>query len=359
MVPALIRSVRPSIRPTLGLVAAALLAIGLARPLAGADLPDSPPRIEPALLFFSIVGGPGDQWFPEVRVTGTRIQAVMGGKLGAAVEVQDGDQVVARIVGDPNATDDVSRDLPNGGKLGPYTYGYKQVHAILQQPFLSGGGLDLWGWSYDEAKNAKVRYGAMADSRIRALWSTPQKTLLAVGSADGGNPILRAHPKDRNQTLSTAFDAGGGGGGKSSWVIEVQATTGDPLHVIACRGTVTCHAYDAWNRLILAGQAVNKHGEATALGYRDGAGILMTDADWSGRLFAAHLGARDGDSGINGMAWSLDLDSTSGLLAVSGWMEGSPQGVNAVQKTPGGGKDAFLAVIRLWSAQAPAGKRRR
>lgn len=330
-----------------------------ATPLAGADPAEVPPAVQPKLLFFSLVGGAGDQWFPEVRVDGTKIQAVMGGKLGVGVEIQEGDEVRARVVGDLNATEDVPKDLPNGGKLGPYTYGYKQVHAILQQPFLSGGGLDLWGWSYDQAKNAKVRYGAMADSRIRALWSTPRKTLLAVGSADGGNTILRAHPKDHDRTLETAFDGGGGGGGKSSWVIEISTETGEPLHVIACRGTVTCQVYDAWNRLILAGQAVNKNGAATTLGYQDGAGILMTDADWSGRVFAAHLGARDVDKGVNGMAWSLALDNASGLLAVSGWMEGSPAGVNPVQQVSGGGKDAFLAVIRLWPALPPATTKRK
>jgi hypothetical protein len=182
------------------------------------------------------------------------------------------------------------------------------------------------------------------------LWLTPNKSLLAVGYCDGGNTILRAHPKDCDRTLETAFNAGGGGGGKSSWLIELQPSDGEPLHVIACRGTVVCHAYDDWNRLIVGGGAVCKAGEANVFGYHDGAGILMTDQQWSGPLLAAHLGSKADEKGIGGMVWSIDIDSDSGLMAVAGWMEGSPQGVNMVQERNGGGKDAFLAVIRLWTA---------
>jgi hypothetical protein len=282
------------------------------------------------------------------------------GALGASVTVKEDDAVVAKVLGDKTATDDVQRDLPNGGKTGPYTYGYKQVDPNLQQPFLTGGGLSLWGWTLQQAKNAKVRYApAMADSRIKALWMTPKNTLLAVGYTDGGNTILRAHPKDCDKTLETAFDAGGGGGGKSSWVIELRPKDGEPLHVIACRGTVVCHAYDAWNRLVVGGGAVLKTGQGSAFGFFDGAGVLMTDYGWGGPLLAAHLGAKEGDKDVGGMAWAIDIDSDSGLMAVGGWMEGSLQGVNAVQEKNGGGKDAFLAVIRLWTpADAATAKER-
>jgi hypothetical protein len=318
------------------------------------------PQVQAKLLFFSVVGGAGDQWFGAVQMKGDKAQAVMGkGKLGLSVTVKPDDSVVAKVGGDRNATDVVLRDLPNGGKTGPYTFGYKQVHPILQQPFLSGGGLNLWGWTYDQAKNAKVRYApAMADSRIKALWMTPKQSLLAVGYCDGGNTILRAHPRDCDKTLETAFDAGGGGGGKSSWLIELRPSDGEPLHIVACRGTVVCHAYDAWNRLVVGGQAVLKTGQGTAFGYQDGAGLLMTDYGWSGPLLAAHLGAKEGEK-VGGMAWAIDIDSDSGLMAVGGTMEGSPQGVNAVQETNGGGRDAFLAVIRLWtSADAAIAKDR-
>ena len=310
------------------------------------------PAVQAKLLFFSLVGGAGDQWFDAVQSKGGKIQAVMGkGKLGLSVTVKEDDSVVAKVAGDRSATDDVQRDLPNGGKTGPYSYGYKQVDPNLQQPFLTGGGLSLWGWTLEQAKNAKVRYApAMADSRIKALWMTPKSTLLAVGYTDGGNTILRAHPKDCNKTLETAFDAGGGGGGKSSWVIELRPNDGEPLHLIACRGTVVCHAYDAWNRLVVGGGAVSKTGQGAIFGFQDGAGILMTDYAWRAPLFAAHLGAKEGEKDIGGMVWAIDIDSTSGLMAVGGWMEGTPQGVSAIQDRNGGGKDAFLAVIRLWTA---------
>ena len=319
------------------------------------------PAVQPKLLFFSLVGGAGDQWFNAVQVKGTKVQAAMGkGALGASVTVKEDDSVAAKVLGDKAATDEVQRDLPNGGKTGPYTYGYKQVHPILQQPYLTGGGLSLWGWTHDQAKNAKVRYApAMADSRIKALWMTPKKTLLAVGYTDGGNTILRAHPKDCDKTMETAFDAGGGGGGKSSWLIELRPSDGEPLHVVACRGTVVCHTYDAWNRLVVGGGALHKTGQGAVFGYLDGAGVLMPDFAWTQPLLQVHLGAsKEGDK-VGGMAWAIDIDSDSGLMAVGGWMEGSPQGVAELQDKNGGGKDAFLAVIRLWTAADAVAARER
>jgi hypothetical protein len=313
------------------------------------------PAVDARLLFFSIAGGAGDQWFNGVKVNGNRVQAAMaGGKFGLGATVQADNTVAARIVGEPSATDDVQRDLPNGGRTGPYSWGYKQVHAILQQPFLDGGGLKLWGWSYEQAKNAKVRYGAMADSRIKNLVITPKNTLVAFGYTDGGNTILRAHPRNQDTTLDLSFDGGGGGGGKSTWLIELRPSDGEPIGVVACRGTVVTMAYDAWLRPIFGGGAVNKVGHAADFGYADGAGVLMADYGWTKPLLRAHLGKKDDKESVGGMVWAIDADSDSGIMAVSGWMEGSPQGVNAIQTKSGGGKDAFLAIFRLWTPEAAA-----
>ena len=339
------------------LVPLAVLQGGEAKPDRHAEHARFAPPVNAKLLFFSLAGGAGDQWFNAVQVKGRKVVGMMEkGPFGLTVTVKDDDSVSARMLGEKSATTKPDIDLPNGGKTGPYTWGYKQVDPNLQQPFLTGGGLNLWGWTLEQAKTAKVRYApAMADSRIKGLWITPKGTLLATSFTDGGNTILRADPRDRNVTMETGFDAGGGGGGRSSWLIELSAKNGAPLGVLACRGSVVCHAYDAWNRLIVGGGAVNRTGADDVTGNYDGAGLLMADYDWKNALFRAHLGLpKDAPGKAGGMTWAIDVDSDSGVMAAVGWMEGTPRGVHAIQEKSGGGKDAFLAVFRLWTENEAA-----
>jgi hypothetical protein len=76
----------------------------------------------------------------------------------------------------------------------------------------------------------------------------------------------------------------------------------------------------------------------------------MADYEWKNPLFRAHLGLpKDAPGKAGGMTWAIDVDNDSGLMAAVGWMEGTPRGVNAIQEKNGGGKDAFLAVFRLWT----------
>jgi hypothetical protein len=246
----------------------------------------------------------------------------------------------------------VQKQLPNGGKLGPITYGYHQVDPNVQLPFMDGPGWKLWGWTLDQAKTAKCKYAPlMADSRIRHAQMTPAGTIVAIATTDGGNTSLRAHPQDINQTLEPAVGnsiTGGGGGGASSWIYELT-TDGKYQRVLVCRGFAQATAFDTWGRMLTVGRGVIAKPMANGFAYPDGGGVLMVDRGWTHALFSSHFGLEGKDTESN--LWAVAVDSKSGIAAVSGYVRGGKLAeVNGVQAEDGGGTDGFLAVFRLWAA---------
>jgi hypothetical protein len=72
------------------------------------------------------------------------------------------------------------------------------------------------------------------------------------------------------------------------------------------------------------------------------------DRDWTRVLFKATFGT-GGKGGIS--LWAADVDSSTGIAAVAGFVEGEFQEKCPIQPKPGGGKDGFVAVFRLWPAE--------
>ena len=198
----------------------------------------------------------------------------------------------------------------------------------------------------------------MSDSRIRRVIIAPNKHGIAIGSADGGNTCLRAHPYDinRNLVMGVGFQqTGGGGGGLSSWLFNISPR-GEVIEPgMVFRGQVNSAAWDEWGRIMVGGQGIMRSGRGTIFGYFDGAGLLMASRDWQTSLLQAHFGKKEGEKrgkgDGTGQIVSVAIDSKSGLAAVCGYLTGKFDGVEAIQDKPGGGKDAFLAVIRLWTPE--------
>lgn len=312
------------------------------------------PVLDPQLLFLSRVGGPRDQWLPQVRVKGLVIQAQAKEGFGVQVTVGEGDDFKARIAGNIGAVCKIPSGLPNGGKEGPYQWGYNQVEANLQQPFLKGPGWEWWGWTGQQARNAKAQYAPfISDSRIRTLTILDDTTFVAVGTADGGNTCLRTDPKNIDEVLSIAVgnsQTSGGGGGLSSWVFRGNAK-GERLGQAVFRGSIYGVTSDAWGRAYLVGQGVIRGDDTSGFGFGDGAGLVILDPEWNQIVFKTHFGCEDGGKFILS---AVSVDSTSGLMAVTGYCEGANlKGTAAVQEKAGGDADGILAVIRLWPTLAP------
>lgn len=313
-----------------------------------------PPAITPELLFVGRVGGPGDQWLPQVRVKGRVVQAMAKEGLGLQITVAEDDTVTTKVAGNRAVACKIQTNLPNGGREGPYSWGYNQVHPILQQPFMKGPGWELWGWSNDQARNAKAKYAPfMADSRIRTVTILPSKNLAAVGTADGGNSSLRTHPRDINQSIDFPIgrETGGGGGGLSSWVFHISPK-GELLGQAVFRGLICGVTTDKWGRAYFVGGGVIRGDDRSGFGYGDGAGFVIADADWKEVIFKTHFGTEDGGRFV---LWGVDVDSTTGICAVSGYCSGKVlKSVNPVQEEAGGDSDGFVAVMRLWKPEEKA-----
>lgn len=324
---------------------------------------ETAPAVTPKLLFVSRCGGVGDQWFNQVQIkAGVVTAADDSGAFGLKVTIGKDDSVKPVVVGNRDALGKVQKQLPNGGKLGPITYGYRQVDPNLQLPFMDGPGWKLWGWNLEQAKTAKCRYAPlMADSRIRHAQFTPIGSIVAMATTDGGNTCLRADPHDIDQTIEPVISnsiTGGGGGGTSSWIFEISAD-GKYQRKLVCRGFAQAAAFDAWGRMLVVGRGIIAKPMSNAFPYPDGGGLLLCDREWKQALFTTHFGLeKAGETESN--LWAVAVDSASGIAAVAGYVRGGKlTAIQGVQADDGGGTDGFLAVFRLWPALPDNKKPRR
>lgn len=307
------------------------------------------PELRPELLCAARVGGKGDQWLTQVAVKGFKVHAAGEADFKVSVELLADGSVKAKAWGNTRAAHEPRFGLPHiqAARLGAVEYGFNQVAPLLQQPFMKGPGWRLWGWTEAQAKAAKARYAPfMADSGIRLALPMPNKNLFAVGLCDGGNSSLRAHPKDIDESLDFPI-AFGGGGGQSSFIFEISPA-GELVRQMVLRGSANGAAWDAWGRVLVVGRGVVKGDDKdaqAAFGYGDGGGLLLADAAWTRPLFKAcfdHVSF-----------WAASIDSDSGLAAAVGFVDGDVREVHPLQEKPGGGKDGFIALFRLWESKRP------
>lgn len=313
------------------------------------------PPVRPELLWVGSYGGPGDQWLESVRFHNGNVQAVSGGRGGAfgvqATFNDDGSVDKVSMGGNPNINQDVRTKWPDGGKVGSVQYGFNQVHAILQQPYLKGPGWELWGWKHAEAKATDN----MADSRIRHAFLAPDQAIIAVGWTDGGNSSFRRDPRNIREGLGSRMGIGnsqtsGGGRGTSSWVFRVTPQ-GELTNAMVFRGAINGATWDEWGRILVYGGGVFQPRTGLFAEYGDGGGVIMASSDWKRMLFKAHVAGTKPDAGPKaaGMAWGAAIDNERGLAAICGWVDGPIQVSDSDKLRHGGGKDGFLAILRLWS----------
>lgn len=308
-----------------------------------------PPTLQPELLCIARVGGKGDQWLNQVSVKGWKVQAAGEADFKVSVEVLADGTVKSKAWGNLSAEQTILTSLPHVkvAKVGTLEYGFNQVAPLLQQPFLKAPGWSWWGWSEAQAKKAKARYAPlMADSGIRLVLPTPHKNFLVVGITDGGNTCLRADPRDIDVTLDFPI-AFGGGAGQSSYVFEATPK-GELVHQMILRGSANGVAWDAWGRPLIVGRGVVKGDDKeaqAAFGHGDGGGLVFADADWTRPVFKACF--------EHTSLWAVSIDSESGLAAVVGVIDGELKELNPIQAKPGGGKDGFIAVFKLWEGKRP------
>jgi pSer/pThr/pTyr-binding forkhead associated (FHA) protein len=322
--------------------------------------PGTVPPVNPRLVTLTCVGGPGDQYIHEVGFMpdGTIYGKGTGFLVGYAA---DGAKCLG-IKGNP-ATPSKDRRGANWANKGTsivvdgikLTIGYKQVHAILQQPYMaSSAGWKWWGWNHEEAKKRKL----MADSRGVALYPLSNGRFLAKCWCDGGNTVLEKDPRNldrRNPALANPYNRCAAG--SASLYIIGDARTGEPLHATWMIHRPQAEAVDAYGRVYIAQQAAKKYGSVykDSLGLGGRAGISIFNPTLSACLFSGTLGGdisyalavRDNLLVIGGSVGRAKK-SKDGTTRSPGTDPSKLMLRNPAQPKPGGGEDGFLAIFRLW-----------
>lgn len=323
---------------------------GAARPFE--DETRAPP-IQAELLALGQVGGPADQWLTAATFAPNRVTYTGEHGLKVELKLEGGSVVSEQAFGNMRAktTPRWSAQIPdqNGGLLsGGITYGFRQVQAALQQPFLAGKGWQLWGWNYAQAKEQNL----MADSRIRFAEWMPNGNILCLGWCDGGNTVLGRDPQDLTKPSPYMGYLYGGGRGTSVLLTELTPR-GQPLHQAFLGVAVGDVRWDRWGRSYIVG--CNMCGGMIGPFVRSSSGsVLILSHD----LRTPLLDIRLGGSGLSykDNAWvAASLSEEQGLLAIAGWTAQSVQDpLHSVQSANGGDRDGLYALIRLWPALSAA-----
>ena len=309
----------------------------------------SAPILSPELVTLAVIGGAGDQWIQEVGfLPDGKIYGKGGGGHFTVLYAANGAKCLG-ISGDLNtaSTGPQGETWANGGSTtksptdgSSLTIGYKQVAKNLQQPYLSSkGGWKWWDWTEKEADSLR------ADSRGVRVQFLPGGRFLAKCWTDGGNSTLTRDPRDISKPNPATKDAAvmKGAGGSATLYIIGDDKSGSPLCGTFMKHRPQAETFDASGRIFVA-QHVGDQTKDGPKGFGLGgeAGFCVLDAGLSRVLFTTSLGP--------GRANSIAIHN--GLCVVGGGVPadgaGSLQQRNPAQPKPGGGQDAFIAIIRLW-----------
>jgi hypothetical protein len=314
------------------------------------------PPFKPELLVLTWVGGTDDQAFTEATFAADGTITARGTS-GLAVNYSaDGTRLLG-VTGDRNAPGEakilrncaVQRTTKNPFDGTEWQYGYKQVHSILQQPYvISPHGWHWWKWWYSICHDHPQ--SLMADSRCIELWFPNPTHFLVWVWSDGGNSSLDRDPRDLGkENLATKGQYFGGG----TKIMRGVQKTGEPLNGWNFPGRPAEVVMDAYGNLYTAG--LPRSNVKEKLFRAGGAGVCVFNPD---------LGIET--AMCFGEVRLLSLAVRGNLLAVVGQVgrkastdkEGKPvpavdpraciQVHNPVQPEPGGDGDAFLALVRLW-----------
>lgn len=306
------------------------------------------PALKPELLALTYAGGSGEQWIQEVgfmpdgqifgKGTGFNVFYAPTGKyVGTTGDLN------TPSTGGKGRSYAVRKTFTNPYDNSKWEFGYKQVHKILQQPFLvSPHGWKWWDWSHDVCKEREL----MADSRGVNLLFCPRERFIAMVWRDGGNSSITMDPRDLDKKNIWTHR----GGGTASYYMLGDCKTGEPLAGIHYAFRPGAEAVDAWGRFYTS-QTVDGKPDALNLG---GAGLSIYDAELKECLFNTSLG---GDRALS-IALRENILVIGGVAGRGAGKDKKGNDVSAQdaklnvknpsQEKAGGGVDGFLAIFKLW-----------
>lgn len=350
------------------------------------------PAIVPTLLAITYVGGAGNQYIRDVAI-GDDGSVTASGK-GFAITYPAG-MAVGKITGDATTVDaDPYSEKPtlykdwnttwsskktrrvDDARTGlSYFVGTKQVSPSLMQPIVLACAL---GADCDVRENQKLRLwdwwasvcsdkSLTADSRGYDVFLLPGKRFGVQAWTDGGNSTLSRWPvrddaacKDAASCpqLDVTLESGlskdtwqAGPNSLSTMYMVVDGPSLKPVAATFVRAHVSQRAVDAWGRIYLP-QAIGKvfptkdpdnlFGQSTSAS----TGLFVLSPD----LKTAEVNTRLGGTCSGGQQVFGAVAQRGNLLVLGGTTCATDlrTTANAVQKTPGGGQDGMLVILKLW-----------
>lgn len=311
------------------------------------------PAFKPTLLVNTLVGGTSDQY---VRSVGFGPNGEIWGK-GKGFQLQyDAAGKTGSVSGDVNTSDtdnfrgnnkleNIGNELmdPRNGQT--YTIGYKQVAATLQQPFLtSTAGWKFWGWSASQVGSL------LADSRGYDLSLMPNGRIMALAWTDGGDSTLAKDPFDLSRDLAATQGAlQSSAGGLASLYLLIDPAAGKPVSGTFLYTQCLNRTVDRYGRVYITDKISKNTAPKNPFNQPDGAsaGLFVLTPDLKQEALNIVLGAACGKSGSSTLA-SVAVRNNILVMGGTSCESNIVPTDNAVQKTPGGGQDGYLVVIKLW-----------
>jgi hypothetical protein len=322
----------------------------------------APPPLNPELITLARIGGAGDQWIRDVyfesdgRIVGVSENFTVtfdaNGRNG--VVTGDTDATMEGNVQRPSLPGSPGRFYSHAATGLDFAVGYRQAGGNLQTPiFRAFQGEDvqwrLWGHAVADIEAASLG----ADSRCYQAWGMPNGAIGVQCWCDGGNTVLDRDPRDLSEGAGWKDGAWSRtvGGMSTMYALIDPRGGGSVLSGTFVASHVTHLAVDGWGRVYLARGVGNRQtGEDPTDVFGVGAdsaspGLAILSPDLRQVVFNAGLsGQCEGGQGAESIVLQDNLLVIGGATCADGSLEQR----NPVQPEPGGGRDGFIAVIRLW-----------